>query len=148
MTRFDFATKGAAALAVVFALGVSAAHAGTTPDGLSFNVKVTSAGHAPFTDCFTFNSDGRLVVSGIRRYGALAYVDNAYGTDVTWLSVTPPAFVARYGAGLMFAGQVTGGNLAATGMVTPDFKYSITGTPTTSCTTGASARSDHWMQRR
>lgn len=148
MFRFSFAAKAASALLVSAAVASSGAHAGTTPNGLNFAVTVSKNGRAPFKDCFSFNADGRLVVSGLRKFGSLVYADHAYGTDVTWLSTSPPGFVARFGAGMMFTGEVSNGDLAATGLSTPDFIYTITGTPVASCTAPGAFGSSGWTTRR
>ena len=146
MFRFNLVGKGAAALLSCAALASTAAQAATAPNGLSFSVKVSKNGGAPFNDCFSFGTDGRLTVSGLSRYGTLVYADNNYGTDVTWLSVSPPAFVSRYGAAFNFAGQVAAnGNLVATGLSTPAYTYAITGTPTASCKAAAKFGPDGWL---
>jgi hypothetical protein len=147
MFRFGMPAKGAAAL-LSLALASTGAHAGTTPNGLSFAVKVSTNSGAPFNDCFTFGADGRLVVSGLRRYGSLVYADDTYGTDVTWLSVAPPGFVARFGAAYTFTGEVDNGDLVATGLSTPDYTYSITGTPTASCAADAAFGPKGWTAGR
>ena len=105
-------------------------------------------GGAPFKDCFSFDADGRLVVSGLRKFGSLVYADHAYGTDVSWLSTAPPGFVARFGAGMMFAGQVNNGDLAATGLSTPDYIYVIAGAPVASCTTPVAFGPSGWRSAR
>jgi len=147
MNYIDVTIKGAAALLLAAALA-SGAQAGTKPDGLTFAVKVSKNGGAPFNDCFSFNSDGRLTVKGLRKFGTLVYADDTYGADVTWVSVAPPAFVSRYGAGFMFAGQVDNGDLMATGLSTPDFVYTVTGTPTSSCATAPAAPPNAWTSHR
>jgi hypothetical protein len=148
MFRFDLPAKGAAVLLSLAALASTGAHAGTTPNGLSFAVKVSRNGGAPFSDCFSFGADGRLVVAGLRRFGSLVYADNTYGADVTWLSVAPPSFVGRFGAGYMFTGEVNNGDLVATGLSTPDYTYSITGTPTANCNAAAAFGPNGWTTRR
>jgi hypothetical protein len=149
MVGLNLAGKGAAALVFCAALASTGAQAATAPNGMSFAVTVSKNGGAPFNDCFSFATDGRLKVSGLNRYGPLVYADTTYGTDVSWLAVAPPAFVARYGAGFMFAGQVdANGNLVATGLSTPDSTYAITGTPTASCKAAARFGPDGWATRR
>ena len=148
MFRFGLIAKGAAALVSLAALASTGAHAGTTPNGLNFAVKVSKDGGAPFSDCFSFGADGRLVVAGLRRFGPLVYADHTYGTDVTWLSVAPPSFVGRFGAGYMFTGEVNNGDLVAAGLSTPDDTYSITGTPAASCNAAASLGPNGWTTRR
>ncbi len=146
MFRFNLVGKGAAALLSCAALASTAAQAATTPNGLNFSVTVSKNGGAPFSDCFSFGTDGRLKVSGLSRYGTLVYADDTYGTDVTWLSVAPPAFVSRYGAGFTFAGEVAAnGNLVATGLSTPAYTYVITGTPTASCKAAATFGPNGWL---
>lgn len=148
MVRFNLVGKGAAALILCAAFAPFGAQAATSPNGLNFSVTVTRNGGAPFTDCFSFMADGRLKVSGLGKYGTLVYADNTYGTDVTWLSVSPPAFVGRYGAGFTFAGEVnTSGDLVATGLSTPDYTYAISGTPVASCSGARNFGPEGWRTR-
>lgn len=148
MVRFGIAAKGVAALFLLTSLASTETLAATKPNGLNFAVTVTKNGGAPFNDCFSFGVDGRLKVTGPKRYGVLEYVDDTYGTDMTWLSIAPPSFVAWFGAGLAFTGEVnSSGNLVATGLSSPNYIYTIAGTPTTSCTTTASAGPGGWTTR-
>jgi hypothetical protein len=103
-----------------------AAQAALAPASQSFKLKVTTSFEAPFTDCWTFSSNGRFIHSPSLRnfpYQLTNLNTNANNWQAIW--------VGR--VSIAFSGAVSGTSITGNAVDAQVRTYSITGSKVSGC---------------
>jgi hypothetical protein len=104
----------------------AAAQAALPPAGTSYSLKITTSFEAPFTDCWSFSSNGRFVYSPNLHYFHYQLDDlntQAGNWQAIWLGHVS----------LAFSGVTNGSNISGNAVDSLARTYSITGTEVGSC---------------
>lgn len=113
--------------AILLALAMPAvAHAALPPAGTSYSLQVTTSFEAPFTDCWTFSSTGRVIHSpSLRNFPY--QLDNLNTEADDWQAI----WVGHIS--IAFAGTANGATITGNAVDARTRTYSITGNLVQSC---------------